>query len=204
MKREIEQDLIRWKDSKNRKPLILSGARQVGKTYALKALGDTSFKNLHYINFEKDKKVSSIFKTDYDTKRIISELELALGKKISVGQDLLVFDEIQQCPEALTSLKYFQEELPELHLATAGSLLGVSLNEQSFPVGKVDRLWLGPLSFTEYLSGTDAEMELMHLEEVILQKNVTPFVHEVLLEKFRLYQVLGGMPAVSIYSKKIN
>lgn len=153
MQRDFIQKLIEWKDSKRRKPLILTGVRQCGKTYLLKEFGSEYFDNFCYINFESAGKYSAIFEYDYDVKRILREIELAENVKIIAGKTLLIFDEIQECPKAITSLKYFCENLQELHLVCAGSLLGVAIKKEniSFPVGKVNRMQLYPMSFKEYL-----------------------------------------------------
>ena len=153
MYREISQDLIKWKDSRRRKPLIITGVRQCGKTFVLKELGQQQFENTCYINFESNSKYASIFDFDFDVNRIISELEFAEKNRIIPGKTLLILDEIQECPRAITSLKYFCENLPELHVACAGSLLGVALKQEniSFPVGKVNRLQMYPMNFREFL-----------------------------------------------------
>ena len=141
MYREITDELIKWKDSKRRKPLMITGVRQCGKTYVLKELGEQYFENTCYINFESNSNYVSVFDFDFDVNRIVNELELIQKMKIIPGKTLLVFDEIQECPKAITSLKYFCENLRELHLVCAGSLLGVALKQEniSFPVGKVNR-----------------------------------------------------------------
>ena len=167
MQRDFIQNLIEWKDSKRRKPLILTGVRQCGKTYLLKEFGSEYFDNFCYINFESAGKYSAIFEYDYDVKRILREIELAENVKITAGKTLLIFDEIQECPKAITSLKYFCENLQELHLVCAGSLLGVAIKKEniSFPVGKVNRMQLYPMSFKEYLQavGEGKYIELFNL-----------------------------------------
>ena len=155
MKRLIDEQLVHWKTSSNRKPLILQGARQVGKTFALKEFGLRHFSAVHYLNFEKNQSVHRAFETHLDPKLILQQLEFELATSIQPSSDLLIFDEIQDCPRALTSLKYFQEDLPGLAVCSAGSLLGLQLNESSFPVGKVDFLFLQPLCFEEFLPKND-------------------------------------------------
>ena len=151
MKRTINKNLLVWKNSKDRKPLILRGARQVGKTYTLQEFGKTEFPCCHYVNFEKDEQVIALFEDDLSPARIINELQFYLDASIDTARDLIIFDEIQRCPRALTALKYFREQMPEMALCSAGSLLGVTLANDSFPVGKVGFLDLYPLSFDEFL-----------------------------------------------------
>ena len=152
MRRDIEQQLLHWKDSGRRKPLVLRGARQTGKTYSLREFGQQRYKRLAYLNFEETASASPLFQADLDPHRIISEISLMLDLSIVPAETLIVFDEIQACPNALTSLKYFAEKAGEYHVAAAGSLLGVKLGKPaSFPVGKVNFLDLYPLSFCEFL-----------------------------------------------------
>ena len=141
MKRTIEQDLKAWKMDRRRKPLLLSGVRQCGKTYVLKSFGRKEFTSCCYINFESSSKYREIFDYDFDVNRILKEIEFLENTKIIPGETFLIFDEIQECPKAITALKYFRENMPDLHLACAGSLLGVALKEKniSFPVGKVKK-----------------------------------------------------------------
>ena len=181
MKRLLEKDLLKWKNKKNRKPLILKGVRQVGKTYLLKKFGKKFFKNLHYLNFEKNKSLFKIFKKDLSPNKIIEEISFILEKKINIKKDLIIFDEIQECPNALTSLKYFQEELPDLALCSAGSLLGISLSSNSFPVGKVDMLTLHPISFKEFLIAIN-DKSLPSLNNFKKTKHISSVVHEHLLK----------------------
>ena len=154
MKRRILEDLVQWKEKKDRKPLILNGARQVGKTYILHEFCKKYFNKFHYINFEHDEKATKIYCSRLDPLKIINDLRLYLDTPIDILNDLIFFDEIQQCPKAITSLKYFQENMPEMALCGAGSLIGVHLGESSFPVGKVDLLKMYPLSFDEFLQGS--------------------------------------------------
>ena len=151
MQRDIMNDLIKWKGSARRKPLIITGVRQCGKTFIIEEFGRTQFTNLVTINFEEQPGLKAVFDFDFDTRRIISEIEKLTGEKIVPGQTLLFLDEIQECPKAITALKYFCEKMKDLHLVCAGSLLGVALRSEniSFPVGKVNRLYLYPMSFRE-------------------------------------------------------
>ena len=152
MKRYLEEKLLFWSQSTKRKPLILQGARQVGKTYLLKEFGRSAFKQVAYCNFERDKELHSAFESSLDPKKIVGLLSAYLGLAIDFRDTLIIFDEVQECGTALTSLKYFFEELPEQAVVAAGSLLGVTLAKQSsFPVGSVEFLSLGPLSFFEFV-----------------------------------------------------
>ena len=151
--RNIEAQLERWKDSPSRQPLLLNGARQVGKTYILRTFGERCFDNVCYVNLELLLDVDAIFGKNIDPKQLVRRLEVSTGERIVAGSTLLILDEIQSCERALTSLKYFCEMMPELHVAAAGSLLGFAINRNnfSFPVGKVHLLRLCPLDFGEYL-----------------------------------------------------
>ena len=152
MKRALYQNLLDWKSDLRRKPLLLQGARQVGKTWLINEFGKKEYKQYIYLNFEQTPNLKSLFSNDFSPQKIIDNIGLFLGKKIKTENTLICFDEIQSCPEALTSLKYFQEQAPDVHIIAAGSLLGVSLGKtSSFPVGKVNFLTLYPLSFAEYL-----------------------------------------------------
>ena len=152
MERTLIHELLMWKEKENRKPLILKGVRQCGKTYLLKDFGNRYYDNVAYFNFEETDSLISVFEKDYDTKRIILELELFLGKSIKPDTTLIILDEIQECGRALTAMKYFCENAPEYHIVCAGSLLGIALQQQlSFPVGKVDFLTLYPMSFSAFL-----------------------------------------------------
>ena len=154
MKRDLLNNLKTWQNSVARKPLVLSGARQVGKTYTLKHFGENFFSSYHYVNFETDETLAGIFEKDLKPVRIIQELNFYLDAPINLESDLLILDEIQECPRALTSLKYFCELMPEMAVCAAGSLLGIHLAQSSFPVGKVDYLKMNPMGFFEFLEGT--------------------------------------------------
>ena len=196
MQRDFIQNLIEWKDSKRRKPLILTGVRQCGKTYLLKEFGSEYFDNFCYINFESAGKYSAIFEYDYDVKRILREIELAENVKIIAGKTLLIFDEIQECPKAITSLKYFCENLQELHLVCAGSLLGVAIKKEniSFPVGKVNRMQLYPMSFKEYLQAVGEGKYIKLFNDWNINREI-PELYTVPLERhLKNYYIVGGMP----------
>lgn len=203
MKRDIFKKLVAWKEKKGRKVLILRGVRQVGKTTILKSLGETYFSKTHYLNFEKEERLGKIFESDLDPTRILNELRFALNRPINAKEDLLIFDEIQECPRALTSLKYFQEEMPELHLCAAGSLLGVHLGETSFPVGKVEFLNMYPMSFEEFLQGTDESQLFGLLRDRKPQDPIPDIAHDQLWNHLKKYFVIGGLPeVVQIYKEK--
>ena len=197
MKRKIVKDLIQWKDSKNRKPLILQGARQVGKTYSVLKFGKEYYKNTVYLNFENNKDLNNIFERDLDTERIIKELSIISGQSILKNDTLLFFDEIQSCERALTSLKYFNENANEYHIIAAGSLLGVAVNREkySFPVGKVDLKTLYPLDFEEYLITLGEEKLISSIKECF-NNDMECSLHNKALDLYRSYLVIGGMPAV--------
>lgn len=205
MRRAYLEKLIHWKSKPDRKPLILKGVRQVGKTYLLKHFGNEYFPAVHYLNFEKDSQLAKIFEQNLDPQRIISEIELYLSRKINKEKDLVIFDEIQICPRALTSLKYFQEEMPELALASAGSLLGIYLGPVSFPVGKVDILTLYPMSFEEFLIAVDEKMAYEFLKQVTFDTKVPEILHDRLWRNLKLYFIVGGLPeAVATFSLNKN
>ncbi|MBA4424031.1 MAG: ATPase, partial [Syntrophus sp. (in: bacteria)] len=176
--------------------MILRGARQVGKTYTLKEFGNTDFPRCHYVNFEEDERPGRIFERDLKPDRIIEELQFHLNQAINRRADLVIFDEIQRCPRALTSLKYFSEEMPELALCAAGSLLGVGLNMESFPVGKVQFLDLYPMSFYEFLTGIGKERLAELIREHDLSQPIPDTAHEQMWELWKRYLVVGGLPEV--------
>lgn len=189
------KQLVQWKMRKDRKPLILRGARQTGKTWLLKEFGKTAFAETVYINFENERRLQDLFSENYDTRRIITTIELNYGKKIDSENTLIIFDEIQAAKGGLTSLKYFCEDAPQYAIVAAGSLLGIALHEGlSFPVGKVSFLDLAPLSFFEFLHAAKKDM----LCETICNGQwdvLVPF-HEELLALLRNYLFVGGMPEV--------
>jgi len=197
MKRIIHDKLRAWKDSRNRKPLILQGARQVGKSYILKKFGEKDFPVCHVFNFEHDKqRLSSTFEPDLDANRIINDLSIISGKKINPKNDLVIFDEIQECPDAMTSLKYFCEDKPELHLCCAGSLIGVKMSPKSFPVGKVNYLDMYPMTFEEFLHALNDELALESFYSCKKIHRQSKVAHNKLWEILKEYYVTGGMPEV--------
>jgi predicted AAA+ superfamily ATPase len=196
MLRQCKQQLLNWKSAPGRKPLILLGARQVGKTYLIKEFGLENFKNTVYLNFESNADLKRVFEQDLDPSRIMSDLRL-LGHVFEEGQTLLVFDEIQNCPRALTSLKYFCEKRPGTHVCAAGSLLGLFLAETSFPVGKVEFLPMYPMSFREFLLALNATEMLGTIERFIEGRGqIGPVQHDWLFERFKQYLIIGGLPEV--------
>ena len=199
MKREIVNDLLKWKKSENRKPLIIHGARQVGKTYIIKQFGKEYYDNLIYVNFETNQELSSQVADSIDAKYLINKLELFYGEKIIPGKTLIFFDEIQANERALTSLKYFCEDAPEYHVIAAGSLLGIAINREnySFPVGKVQMINMYPLSFKEFLIAVGREKLIEEIQEHFENDSrMDKDIHELCLKLYRTYLVVGGMPEV--------
>lgn len=199
MKREIINDLIKWKNLKKRKPLIIHGARQVGKTYIIKQFGKENYDNLIYVNFETNQEFSTQISNNIDAKFIINKLELFYGEKIVPGKTLIFFDEIQANERALTSLKYFYEDAPEYHIIAAGSLLGIAINREnySFPVGKVQMLNMYPLSFKEFLIAIGRELLIDEIQKHFdNNERMDKAIHELCLKLYRTYLVVGGMPEV--------
>lgn len=199
MKREIFNDLIKWKNSKNRKPLIIHGARQVGKTYIIKEFGKEYYDNLIYVNFETNKEFSSQIEANIDPQYIINKLELFYGEKIIPGKTLIFFDEIQANERALTSLKYFCENANEYHIIAAGSLLGIAINRKnySFPVGKVQMINMYPLSFKEFLVALGREQLVAEIQKHFNNnERMDSDIHKLCLKLYRTYLVVGGMPEV--------
>ena len=195
MRRNFIEKLIEWKESPERKPLILWGARQVGKTWLLKEFGKTCFENVLYISFYNNKKDSDLFERDYDIKRIISALEMQHHIKIQASNTLIIFDEIQEAPKVLESLKYFCEEAREYAIVAAGSLLGVSIHEGlSFPVGKVNELRLYPMTFSEFLLALGEENFARLIEEKNPENPLISDLRETYIPFLRDYYFTGGMP----------
>lgn len=192
MKRFVLDELQKWKSSKRRKPLIVKGARQVGKTWALQEFGRSFPDGYAYFNFDKDAEYRQFFQSTKDARRILQNLAMASGQKITTDT-LIIFDEIQACPEALNSLKYFCEDAPEYFVASAGSLLGIKLS-QGFPVGKVDFLEMGPMTFTEYLLADGAENLAEYLSGINEIAPIPDAFFNPLVEKLKMYFVVGGMP----------
>lgn len=195
MKRKLLNNLIEWKNDKNHKPLILEGARQVGKTWLMKEFGWTQYKKVAYINFDRNEKMCKVFETDLDTNRLITAIELDVDFKITPEDTLIIFDEIQECPRAITSLKYFNEDAPQYDIIAAGSLLGVAHHfGTGFPVGKVEFLRLYPLSFTEFLDamGKEQFVELIEKQDFEMIKLFNTKFEDLLKQ----YTYIGGMPEV--------
>lgn len=199
MKRFIAEKLVKWKESKNRKPLILRGARQVGKTFILKEFGEKYYDSVAYFNFDHDDGLSSLFNNTKDPKRILEQLALISGKKINPETTLIIFDEVQECPDALNSLKYFKEEAPSYHVVCAGSLLGIKLSKTSFPVGKVEFLDMYPMTFSEFLLADNLENLVNLMKETKNIKAFPKIFEDMLIEKLKIYYIVGGMPEV-VYS----
>ena len=193
MYRVAIEELYKWKEGKRRKPLIIEGARQVGKTWLMKEFGNRAYENTVYINFDSNSRMAELFASDLNTERLIMGLELYAGRKIDPTNTLLIFDEVQEVPRALSSLKYFYEDVPQYHIICAGSLLGIALHGgTSFPVGKVDFLTLYPLSFKEFLAATTGERFSELLDEQDYQL-ITPF-KQTYIDALKQYYFVGGMP----------
>lgn len=196
MERKIIDWLLKWKNSKDRKPLILQGARQVGKTYSSLSFGKAYYKTTAYFNFENNTELANVFNRDLNPERIINELSAKTGQTILKGDTLIFFDEIQACERALTSLKYFNENANDYHIIAAGSLLGVAVNRQqySFPVGKVELKTLYPLDFEEFLMALGEEKYIELIKDCFNNNMPFPF-HDTLMDIYKTYLVTGGMPA---------
>ena len=191
MERLIIQKLRDWKNETNRKPLIIRGARQIGKSYSIVEFGKQYF-NGHVINFEKNPELKTIFEYNFDTNRIISELEIFTNRKITAASDLIFFDEIQECPKALVALRYFYEQSPQFHVIAAGSLLEFALKDISFPVGRVHLLNMTPMNFYEYLLAIDKPI----LAKLITEepRKLSDAIHKLLQDELKNYFIIGGMP----------
>lgn len=193
MYRVAIEKLYKWKESKRRKPLIIEGARQVGKTWLMKEFGRKAYADTVYINFDSNSRMAELFSSDLNTDRLIMGIEIYAGKKIDSNNTLLIFDEVQEVPRALSSLKYFYENAPQYHIVCAGSLLGIALHGgTSFPVGKVDFLSLYPLSFKEFLIATTGERfaELLDKQDYPM---ITSF-RQTYIDALKQYYFVGGMP----------
>jgi len=197
MRRLLYQALLKWKKDKNKKPLLLQGARQVGKTYLVTEFAKNEYENFVYLNFEEDKNLATLFEDSLNAKSLLENISIYIGRGINIENTLVFFDEVQAVPDVLTSLKYFYEQLPELHIIAAGSLLGVSVaRHRSFPVGKVTFLTLYPMTFYEYL---EAFSEELLVEKIKSLKKIEPLpevIHKKLLKHLSKYLFLGGMPEV--------
>ena len=200
----MSKKLLDWKNNKEKTPLILYGARQVGKTYTILSFGKENYKNVAYINFEDNTEISKIFEQDLEVERIIKELSVKLGITILEEDTLIFFDEIQACERALTSLKYFAESKKKYHVVAAGSLLGIAINRQkySFPVGKVKMLTLYPLDFEEFLWALDKK-DLANMIRQAFSEDKEFSLHSLANQYYRLYLAVGGMPrAILEYKEK--
>lgn len=196
MYRKIMEKLIEWKNDKDRKPLILRGARQVGKTYIIKQFGEENYDGVAYFNFDHDTQLYNMFENTKDPVRILEQLSFVYGKAIVPGKTLIVFDEIQECPNALNSLKYFEEEARQYHIISAGSLLGIRLSHTSFPVGKVDFLDMYPMTFTEFLEADGCKNLVDYMDSIKAIENIPDIFFDKLSEKLKAYFIIGGMPEV--------
>lgn len=195
MERDVYQELLAWKKQPKRKPLLVKGARQVGKTFAIQRFGVEEYEYLFYLNFDEKPSLKQFFQGDINPKRIIRDLGISFEKEISPGKHLIFFDEIQECPEALNSLKYFQEQTPEYHVIGAGSLLGVKLaHSKGFPVGKVEFLEMYPLTFLEFLGAIGKPMLKEFLDSKADPSPISEPIHEELLSLLKFYFIVGGMP----------
>lgn len=196
IKRDIIEQLEDWKNEQNRQPLILQGARQIGKTWVLQAFGERNFEHVAYFNFEKNSELALIFESTKSVERILSQLVFHTTVPIKKQTTLIIFDEIQECNKALNSLKYFCEDAPEYAVVAAGSLLGVSLSKgDSFPVGKVKFLAMYPVSFKEFLAHDQSDL-FEFLEQLNVIDNIPQIYFNRLIESFHRYQLTGGMPKV--------
>ncbi len=194
MKRNAIRDLIKWKADKERKPMVLKGARQVGKTWLMKEFGQSCYESYVYFNFDEDEDLKSIFNKNKNPHRIIDLLSIIAEKKIKPGETLIIFDEIQECPGALNSLKYFREKANDYHVITAGSLLGTLLaTPKSYPVGMVNLLDLGPMTFDEFLEATAPPL-FAYYDDIQKDSRIEEIFHERLLEAYNNYLIIGGMP----------
>ncbi len=197
MKRDLEQELFKWKEYQERLPLLLRGARQVGKSYLIEDFGKKAFKNVVVVNFEFRPELKQCFDT-FDPLEIINKLQLLMGVTIEAENTLLFLDEIQECPNAIMALRYFKEKCNRIAVIGAGSLMEFALDSSNFrmPVGRIQYIYLGPLSFGEFLTASGNEQLRCHLREIKLNSAIDDTVHQKLLELLRRYLIVGGMPAV--------
>ncbi len=194
MKRSATLDLLKWKNDNNRKPLVLKGARQVGKTWLMKDFGKEYYKNYVYFNFDEEEELKSIFEANKDPKRIVELLSMISGTKIAPNDTLIILDEIQECPSALNALKYFKENANEYHVITAGSLLGTLLAKpKSYPVGMVNLLNIYPLMFDEFLEASDPSL-YDYYNSIQKDTVIEEIFHNRLLDAYNNYLIIGGMP----------
>lgn len=194
MERFAIKSLAAWKDSTDRKPMILRGARQVGKTWLMQEFGKRYYNNTVYFNFDEEDELKSIFESNKNPTRIIELLSMIFGEKIIPGETLILFDEVQECPDALNSLKYFNEKANEYHIIAAGSLLGTLLAQpKSYPVGKVNLLEIAPMTFDEFLLATDEGL-YRYYSSIQKEQKIEEIFHKRLLELYHYYLIIGGMP----------
>lgn len=194
MRRTAMEKLVAWKSSDERKPMVLKGARQVGKTWLMKEFGKNYYKSFVYFNFDEEDELKSIFETNKNPQRIIELLSMIVGEKIHPLDTLVIFDEVQECPEALNALKYFKEKANGYHVIAAGSLLGTLLAKpKSYPVGMVNLLDIFPLTFEEFLEATDAPL-FAYYEGIHKEQQIEEIFHNRLLEAYNNYLIIGGMP----------
>lgn len=196
MQRKIYKKLVNWKNSLTRKPLLLQGARQVGKTYSLNELGSNEFLKYHIFDFMENPGLNQIFEQDLQPERIIRDLSVFNDIDINIEKDLIIFDEIQQSPKALTSLKYFSQKLPNAYIAATGSLLGLGLSEDSFPVGKISRYHLFPMDFDEFLKAMGQKRLAETLNSINFKNPITGPIHEKFWTLFKYFMITGGLPEV--------
>jgi predicted AAA+ superfamily ATPase len=204
MERFLYEQLLAWKSNEDRKPLLLQGARQVGKTFLLKEFAEREYRDCAYFNFEQNPELGKLFDSSLSPDILIESLSALIGRKIEPGSTLIFFDEIQESPRSITSLKYFYEQAPKYHIVSAGSLLGVSVGKPtSFPVGKVSFMTLYPMSFFEYLVAMKEDMLVKRLKDQAFSKPLPEIFHEKLTRLFKYYLYIGGMPeVVQDYIKK--
>ena len=197
LKRDIYRTLLEWKNEERRQPLLLRGARQIGKTYLIEQFGKNEFENFVDINFERRPELKDIF-TSFDPVELIKKIKFITGKEIKAGRTLLFFDEVQSCPKAIVSLRYFYEEMPDLHVIAAGSLLEFALTRAniSIPVGRIQYLFMYPLSFKEFMFALGNEPLYEYLYNSPAVPNIDPVIHNMLIQNVRDYYLLGGMPKV--------
>ena len=194
LKRNAIADLKKWKDDAERKPLVIRGARQVGKTWLMREFGQTCYDHFVYFNFDEEDELKSIFETNKNPQRIVELLSMVAGEKILPGETLIIFDEVQECPEALNTLKYFKEKANDYHVIAAGSLLGTLLAQpKSYPVGMVNLLDLYPLTYDEFLEATDPAL-YAYYENIQKDQPIEDIFHNRLLDAYNNYLIIGGVP----------
>ena len=196
MDRNIYKDLLSWKSDKKRKPLLIKGARQVGKTYILTAFGKNEFINFHHFDFTKNKELKKIFEGSLDPLEIIKKIKIQYEININPEKDLIIFDEIQECPNALTALKYFCDDLNGSYIISSGSFLGVNLSSEAYPVGKIKTITLYPMSFFEFLEGLEKKLLLNEIIHGIKNNSISLTVHDKTFEYLKYYFITGGLPEV--------